>query len=85
MIFEPESWAGLRSPSVIAGEFGGRLETTTPASADHARPSAFRSAARRVAGLIDRVTHRDDGHDDPAEPPKFLRERRVTVFDPPRS
>lgn len=83
MIFEPESWAGLRSPGVIAGEFGSGLEATSQAP-QHAQPSAFRSAARRVAGLIDRVAHGDDGRGDPAEPPKFLRERRVTVFDPPR-
>lgn len=82
MIFEPESWTGLRSPGALAGVLGDEAPRRATAPSDQRR-SPLRSAADRVAGLIDRITHRHGRFDDGPETPDFLRRRRVTVFDEP--
>jgi len=80
MIFEPESWTGLRSSGAVAGDLG--EGKALPATSHAVRPSALRSAAHFVAGVVDRIAHRHDaGYADPSD---FLRARRLTVFDEPR-
>jgi hypothetical protein len=80
MIFEPESWTGLRSSGAVAGDLGETLGAS--AVSRTARPSALRSAAHFVAVMVDRIAHRHDGGF--ADPSDFLRARRLTVFDEPR-
>ncbi|MCW5772447.1 MAG: hypothetical protein KIT16_12475 [Rhodospirillaceae bacterium] len=80
MIFEPESWTGLRSQGAVAAVLADR-ETIRADAASDGRKSVLRSAASRVAGLIDRIASRNGRPDDEPANPDFLRKRRVTVFD----
>ena len=83
MIFEPESWTGLRSSEAVAHGFD--EANSAPEAPPRAQRSALRSVVTRIGAFVDRTAGREadpyrigGGRTSEAD---FLRERRLFVSD----